>query len=188
MRRVVGGAWYNPPETLEDHLADTNYPPFMNSYGSIKRILQLAKDAQTPQRFTQDFLKSLLGYQSGSAEAIIPLMKRIGLLASDGTPTDLYKRFRNPAESSRAMAEAMRKGYHQIFALKENAYTLKREELDGLITQLTGLSKDHGTVRAIAKTFEALKGFASFDESASENRNSPEGALAVGTQEVGTLS
>jgi hypothetical protein len=84
------------------------------------------------------------------------------------------------------MAEAMRKGYRQLFALKENAHTLKREELDGLITQITGLSKDNGTARAIAKTFEALKGFASFDETGSENRSSPEGALAKIVAPAGT--
>ena len=39
---------------------------------------------------------------------MIPYLKRIGFLASDGTPTELYTRFRNPASSGAAAAEALR--------------------------------------------------------------------------------
>src|SRR5438876_11573620 len=107
-------------------MPDTPYPPFMNSYSNIQNILRKIQDAQTPARFTHDFLKSLLGYRSGGAEAIIPLLKRIGFLGSDGTPTEWYRRFRNPSESGRAMAEAMRKGYEAIYALNEKAHALSR--------------------------------------------------------------
>jgi len=74
-------------------------PPFMNAYGSVGKILEKIKQAKTPERFTYDFLNTTLGFKSSSARAFIPLAKRIGLLASDGSPTDLYKSFRNPAES-----------------------------------------------------------------------------------------
>src|SRR5229473_1196023 len=62
--------------------------------------------------------------------------------------TDLYKRFRNPSESGRAVAEAIRKGYQAMFALNEKAHMLQREALDGLIAQITGLEKDSTTLRA----------------------------------------
>src|SRR4051794_15698500 len=112
------GNWQHCPSG-RPAMAETPHPPFMNAYGNIPNILRKLQDAQTPQRFTYDFLKGLLGYRSGGAEAIIPLMKRIGFLGTDGTPTELYKRFRNPAGSGRAMAEAIKKGYEAIYALNE---------------------------------------------------------------------
>lgn len=139
------------------------YPIYMNAYGLVPKILSKIKQATTPDRFTQDFLATKLGFPGGSAKAFIPAAKRLGLLASDGTPTDLYKRFRNPRESGAAMAEAMRRGYAEVFARNEFANSLSREGLEGLITELTGLEKGHKTVKGICSTFLALAEFADFE-------------------------
>jgi len=80
-----------------------DYPPFMNAVGVISKILNKIKAAQTPERFTQDFLATALSFPGGSAKAFIPLAKRIGLLGPDGVPTDFYKSFRHPDQSRLAM-------------------------------------------------------------------------------------
>jgi hypothetical protein len=140
------------------------YPPFMNAYGSVGKILEKIKHAKTPDRFTYDFLKTTLGFKSSSARAFVPLVKRIGLLATDGSPTDLYKSFRNPAQSGGAMAKAIRKGYSQLFEKDETAHKLGKKDLEGLLVEITGLQKNHTTIRSIVGTFEALKAFAKFGE------------------------
>lgn len=141
-------------------------PPFMNAYNFIPKILDKIKTARTPDRFTQDFLETALGFKGGSARPFIPLAKRIGLLNSDGTPTDLYNGFRNTIESKNAIAQAIKIGYQDIFTANEYAYKLSRKELEGLVTQLTGLSKKTTTLAAICGTFEALKQFADFEKKA----------------------
>lgn len=138
------------------------YPPYMNATGLTKKILDKIKEAATPDRFTQDFLKTKMGFTGGSANAFIPLAKRIGLLASDGTPTDLYKKFRNPKTTRMAMASAIKHGYSDLFTRNEYAHTLSKTELKGLVTEATGLDKDNSIIQAIVATFEALKGFADF--------------------------
>ena len=138
------------------------YPPFMNAIGSIPKILDKIQQAQTPDRFTQDFLSTSLGFKSGSAKSFIGLAKRLGLLATDGTPTEIYKRFRNPKESKAAMAEAMKKGYPELYLRNEYAHDLDKSGLEGAITEATGLEKGHQTARAIKGTFEALKQYADF--------------------------
>src|SRR6266478_2048175 len=95
------------------------YPPFMNGYGTAAKILNKVKEAQTPDRFTQDFLSTKLKFPGGTARSFIPLAKRIGFLESDGRPTDLYKSFRNPSQSKAAMAAAIRKGYSQLYERNE---------------------------------------------------------------------
>lgn len=139
-------------------------PPFLNSPNLLGRVLNKIMEAQTPARFTQDFLATKLGFSSGSAKPIIPLFKRLGLLSNDGSPTDLYARFRNPSERGSAMAEAIRIGYRDLFERNDYANALPRDKLQDLIIQVTGLSKDNSIIRAIAGTFFALNDFADFDQ------------------------
>lgn len=164
------------------------YPPFMNGYGTATRILNKIREAQTPDRFTQDFLSTKLGFPGGTARPFIPLAKRIGLLESDGSPTDLYKRFRNPAQSKSAIAAAIRRGYSQLYERNEYAHDLDKKKLEGLIVEITGLKQGHATVRAIVGTFEALKALADFsrvDSSPSGTANRNEERKSKETAEVG---
>lgn len=140
-----------------------NYPPFMNAHGLIPKILDKMKHAKTPDRFTQDFLETNLGFKGGSAKSFIPLVKRLGLLNSDGTPTELYKTFRNPAESKIAIAKAIKNGYEDVFSRNEYAYKLNRKEFEGLIIEMTGLNKKTTTLSAICGTFETLKSLSDFE-------------------------
>jgi hypothetical protein len=140
-----------------------DYPPFMNAYGLLARILEKIKQAKTPDRFTVDFLSTKLGFPSGSARAFIPVAKRLGLLSSDGSPTEIYKRFRNPALSGSAIAASMKIGFAEIFARNEYANNLDRKQLEGLVMEITGLEAGNTSMKAICNTFDTLKGFADFE-------------------------
>ena len=48
------------------HSEMADYPPFMNAYGLIPKILSKIKEAKTPGHFTQDFLANTLGFDGGS--------------------------------------------------------------------------------------------------------------------------
>jgi hypothetical protein len=137
----------------------------MNSYGLIGQILDRIKAAKTPPRFTQDFLDSKLGFSGGSAKAFIPLIKRLGLVGSDGVPSELYHKFRNPSSSKQAIADAMRNGYSDLYARNEYAHELSEDQLRGLVMEATGLDDEAGTLRAITKSFMELRRFADFETS-----------------------
>jgi hypothetical protein len=68
--------------------------PYVNATGNITKVLNKIRDAETPTRFSQDYLATTLQMPGGSAKPLIPYLKRTGFLASDGTPTELYRRFR----------------------------------------------------------------------------------------------
>jgi hypothetical protein len=73
------------------------------------------------------------------------------------------------------MAEAIRKGYADLFNRNEKAHQLDKAGLEGLIVQATGLDTGSQTLKTIVGTFEALKKFAAFDEkSAPPQRFEPE--------------
>ena len=137
--------------------------PYMMAYGVITKTLEKIKQAATPDRFTQDFLSTKLGVKGGSAKPVIPFLKRVGLLGTDGAPTDRYKRFRNAAATGTAATEALKQGFKPLYDRNENAHGLKDAEVKGLIVEATGLEPDGSTVKAILGSFKALKAFAKFD-------------------------
>ncbi len=140
-----------------------DYPPFMNAYGNVTKILNKIKEAKTPDRFSHDYLATVLGFSGGSARPFIALAKRIGLLNTDGTPTNLYNQFRNPAQAEQAMATMVRRGYQELYKRNEFVHALDESGLTGLVVEVTGLEEGSNTLRAIVKTFVALVSFANFD-------------------------
>ena len=147
-----------------------NYPAFVNATGTITKILEKIKVAATPTRFTQDYLATELGFSGGGARPFIPLAKKLGFLGTDGTPTELYKQFRNTnaAISRGAMARAIQNAYADVYSRNEYAHSLSRADFEGLIVEMTGLEKGNQTVRAIVGTFDALKSFADFKAGANK--------------------
>lgn len=140
----------------------------MQSTGLVSKILDGIKTAKTPDRFSQDFLGTVLGFPSGSAKPFISLGKRLTLINSDGTPSDLYKRFRGSVDESKAaMAEAIRIGYAPLYKRNEFADQLDKKKLEGLVKEVTGSEDGSSTLRAIVGTFEALKSYADFTASVS---------------------
>lgn len=145
--------------------------PYLASPGLIPKILGKIQEARRPDRFTQDFLETKLGFGSGSARAIIPLLKRMGFLSPDGTPARLYDQFRNVDTQGGAMSEAIRDAFSELFERNEYAHDLPKDKLTGLITEITGASRDDSTTKFIVSTFLALKEFADFDAQPAQERS-----------------
>jgi hypothetical protein len=137
--------------------------PYVLVGGTLAKILEKIKTASVPARFTQDFLSTKLGFKAGNAKAVIPFFKRIGFLGPDGAPTDLYKRFRNPAHSGAAMAEAIRTGFAGLYEMNEYVHSATDGDLKGLVVQATGAEPNSRVVQAIVSSFKTLKGFGNFD-------------------------
>ncbi len=137
--------------------------PYVTSAGTLEKMLGKITTASVPERFTQDFVSTKLTMKGGTARATIPFIKKLGLVAGDGTPTPLYLEFRNPEKSQVAMAKAMRLVYAPLFEMNESAHNLNDAELKGLIVEATGAPHDSSVVQKTFGTFLALKRMADFD-------------------------
>lgn len=137
----------------------------MLSTGLIPKILTKIQEARRPDRFTQDFLSTKLRQSGGSAQAIIPLLKRMSFLSSDGAPTELYDQFRNETTQGEAIASGIRNAFDELYSRNEYAHEMPKDKLIGLITEITGSSKTDRTTKAIVGTFFALNEIADFDTS-----------------------
>ncbi|MGB3044413.1 MAG: DUF5343 domain-containing protein [Xanthobacteraceae bacterium] len=146
--------------------------PYLASPGSIKTAFEKIRAAATPERVTGDFMNTKLQIKGGTGSALIPFLKKIGFVASDGAPTELYKRFRNPSIGGTAVAEAIKIGYGPLKEVNEYFYELQDQDLNNLILQVTGLDHDNQVAKLVFSTLKTMKAFADFKESADEE--SPE--------------
>lgn len=102
---------------------------------------------------------------------MIPLLKRMVFLESDGSPTSLYDQFRNEETSGMAIAEGMKHAFSELFDKNEYVYTLSEKELLSLVVQITGGTKNDRKIKAIVRTFTILNGLADFE---SDTTSQPE--------------
>lgn len=68
--------------------------------GRLKDTLQAMITAERPAVFNRDFIETVLGVKGGIVSGFPPILKRIGFLGSDNSPTELYGQFQ--ADSSRS--------------------------------------------------------------------------------------
>lgn len=141
--------------------------PYLSSPGSIKTALDKIRSAATPDLFTKDFLNTKLQIKGGTGSSVLAFLKKIGLVASDGKPTDLYKRFRNPSSGGAAIADAIKIGYRELLEVNEYFYELNDKDLLALIVQITGSEANSAVAKYTLYTFKQLKAYANF-EAASE--------------------
>lgn len=148
--------------------------PYVTASGNVTKVFEKIQPAATPQRFTQDFLSTKLGMSGGGARPVIPFLKRTGFLASDGSPTERYRRFRSSATRGRAAAEGLLDGYKPLYEMNEDAHNLNDKGLKDLVIQATGAEKGSSTVTAIVGSFRALLAFADFSQSQDDNGDAEE--------------
>lgn len=137
--------------------------PYVASSTSLKTALDKIRLAATPPRVTTDFVNTVLQIKGGTGGYITPFLKRIGFVASDGTPTQIYRRFRNPASGGQAMADAIRFGYQELFKANEYCYRLTDKELLALIVQVTGVESDNRAAQMTVAAVKVLKSYADFE-------------------------
>ena len=136
--------------------------PYVNAYGGITKVLDKVKKAQTPEKFTQDFLAETLNMPGGTPKPLIPFLKRVGFLESDGTPTELYREFRNSNKQGTAAAKALRSGFDPLYQVDESIHEAGDADLKGVVVQVTGADQGSSMVKSIVGSFKALAEFADF--------------------------
>lgn len=137
--------------------------PYLASIKNLSSILDKIKVAQTPPKFTYEFLKSNLGFPSSSDRGVIQVLKALGFLSDDSTPTARYNEFRATNTSRKAMAAGLREGWSDIFLSDQFAYTRTPTELKSTFKNVTG--KSEAVSEKMATTFKALADMADFSVS-----------------------
>ncbi|MEX1148220.1 MAG: DUF5343 domain-containing protein [Sphingomonadales bacterium] len=133
--------------------------PYLTASGTLKKALDRLIEASRPDKFNYDFLENVLKLKGGSARATVPILKRTGFLSSDGTPTDLYGRFRTEGGRGSAAFQALKIGFPEIFKRSEYAHSVEETKLRDIIVEITGLKSSAPVAKAIKGTFNVIKSY-----------------------------
>lgn len=131
--------------------------PYTTAPGNVEKALRGIKTAATPERVSQDFVKTILQIPGGSGDQVTAYLRKIGFANADGTPSDIYKKFRNSTGSGAAAAEALRVGYAPLYKRNEYMHQLSDKDLRGLILEETGLGDDSNVVGLVLSCIKAIK-------------------------------
>ena len=147
--------------------------PYTTAPGNVEKALRGIKTAATPERVSQDFVKTILQIPGGSGDQVTAYLRKIGFANADGTPSDIYNKFRNSASSGGAAAEALRLGYAPLYKRNEYMHQLSDEKLRGLIIEETGLGEDSNVVGWVLSCIKAIKKFADWSQPAEAPQPQP---------------
>jgi len=140
--------------------------PYITAPGNIEKALNGIKSAAVPERVSQDFVKTILKIPGGSGTQVTTFLKKIGFTNTDGSPSDSYKRFRNPTSSGGAIASAIKSAYAPLYIRNEFMHELSDKDLLGLVVEETGEAHDSSAVKLIVSCIKHLKKFANFSATA----------------------
>jgi len=153
--------------------------PYAQRTSTLINMLDKIKTASVPEKFSPDFVSEKLLMKGGSARSIVPFIKKMGLVTTDGSPTERYKEFRNSAKSGAAIAAAMRELYDPLFEMNEYVHETDPTTLKGLIVQATGAEQDSTPVSKTLSTFQALRKIADFEPASELTDDNAEGNVST---------
>ncbi|MES0031865.1 MULTISPECIES: DUF5343 domain-containing protein [unclassified Mesorhizobium] len=133
--------------------------PYLTASGTLKKALDRLIEAQRPERFSVDFLENVLKLSGGAARATIPVLKKMNFLGSDGTPTELYAKFRTDSGRGMAAWQGLRSAFQEIFRRSEYAHSAEESKLKDIIVEITGLKSNDPVAMAIRGTFNVIKSY-----------------------------
>ena len=143
---------------------------YLPSAKNLPDIMAKIVDGTAPPKFTLDHLKSI-GFKSSNDRAVLPLLKDLGFLTDDGSPTERYHDYRNKSRSKAVMADALREAYQGIFHLHEKPTPSDRPAIEGMIKSENNVSDRFAQVSAA--TFLALLKLADLDSTGDATDTTP---------------
>jgi hypothetical protein len=138
-----------------------NIEPFFNSLIS----------ARAPETFTQKFLESL-EFKSTNDRLYIGLLKSLGFLEENGTPTSRYYDFLDQSRSREVMAQAIMIAYEDLFNVNTEAQNLTAEDVKNKLKTLTQGKYSDRVYGLMANTFKSLVDYATWEPKLAEKKSS----------------
>lgn len=133
---------------------------YLTSVKNLPAIMAKIVEGTAPKKFTIAHLKSI-GFPSSNDRGMLALLKDLGFLSDDGTPSRRYHEYRDASRSPAIMAEALREAYEDLFHISERPSPSHRAAIEGKIK--SALNVSDRIARESASTFLALLKLADLD-------------------------
>jgi hypothetical protein len=143
----------------------------------LSAIFTEIRTSGTPPRFTNEFLRTTLGFTSSADRATVKILRQLGFIDSNGVPSDRYNAYK---ENARALADGLRDGWSELFLSNRTIYTKTIAEISRKVASITGANEDIS--KRMAATFKSLCELADWGESS----RGETGAVPSADDEVAT--
>jgi hypothetical protein len=140
---------------------------YTQAFSLLGEFFGKIRDAQAPDKFTTQLLKDF-GFKSNNHRAFIPLLKSLGFLTADGSPTARYHDYRNHSASKAIMGEAINEAYSDIFLIKSKPTASDKALIEGKFKSYHNASDV--VAGLMTKTFYALLDLAEIDSKTSSKK------------------
>ncbi len=129
--------------------------------GNLVKFIQEIPSRGVPDKLTGKELASL-GYTSSNDKTIIPVLKSLDILNSNGTPTESFQKLRDKSKAPSILGSCIKSAYSELYKLYPDAHKQSVDVLSNYFSQHS--SAGAATIRNIVKTFNALCKIASFED------------------------
>jgi hypothetical protein len=133
---------------------------------NLAKILASIQNAQAPKQFSTRFLASL-GFPSAGDRLIIGVLKSVGFLTAEGTPTKRYFEYLDQTQSKHVLADGIREAYADLFQINRKAHELSNSEIKNKLKTITQGQFSDSVLDKMAMTLKALAQHADFSLSPS---------------------
>lgn len=128
---------------------------------SLHSFLNSLLNARAPEKFTIKFLEQL-EFKSTNDRLLIGLLKGLGFLDDNGTPSKRYFEYLDQSQSKIVLAEAIKEAYSDLFTINTKINELSVNEIKNKLKTITQGSKSDNVLRLMANTFKSLCEYADF--------------------------
>lgn len=147
-------------------MAEFLYTPVPNN---LRKLLEKIPTIGVPDKATQNWLAAI-GFSGGNNKRNLAVMREVGIIGTDGTPTELYKALR--AKDKPKFAAGIRKYYADLFSTYPDAHRKDNEALIAFVRSQTNYAD--AVVQLAVRTFKVFTEFGDFDKPAVPLDTEPE--------------
>jgi len=144
--------------------------PYTTAPGVLKKALEQIIPAERPDKFSSNYMETILKLTGGAARAVPPFLKKMQFIGPDGAPTLLYSKFKTDGGRAQAAYDGLKNAFGELFRRNEFIHKADENSVKDTIVEITGLKKTDQIVRLMYSSFEAVRSFINGDVSASESK------------------
>ena len=128
--------------------------PYLITTKNLESLLNSIISAKPPERFTTKFLCDL-GFTSTNDRLYTAMLKALGFLDDNSSPTQRYYAFLDQSMSRKILASGIKEAYEDLFNININAQNMSIDELKNKFRTLTQGQKSDKIISFMATTFNA---------------------------------
>jgi hypothetical protein len=147
---------------------------YATALGKFKEFMKTTlHEKKVPPKVDEDWLASVGYTDKQNDRRYIPILKELGFISDDGTPTEVYSEYRDKDRSKETMTKALKAAYPDLFSTYEDPFTENEDNITNLIKNKNNYSQKVAILATRTfKTLAASAGIIADTESITQKRSS----------------